>query len=1054
MPLSTKELAIPSSAFAAELLGIELLEEQARRLAAGLTVDMRRAQRPRKHLRRLVEHSKALRKLYTELAADVRAGEPPSPAAEWLLDNFFVVTAAARDVWRDLPASFVRRLPRIAADEYAGQPRVYALASELIRLSALRLDAQRLQRFITAFQSIAPLTMGELWAWPSALKLALVEHVRVHADVLAARRTHREVADRIVARFDASSVADHAWPAEAHPAFVIRLLQRSQEHENPSALRRQVELALAAKGHSIEDAISAEGRHQASEQAAMASLIGSLRLISSFDWSEFFESVSLVEQVLQRDPAGVYARMDFRSRDRYRHAIEELAEPTGEGQQRVALSSVEYARRIAERTPQARGAHVGYHLIGRGRPAFEASIAWVPKSGQRVRRLFFRWAAPIYVGAIVAGSGVLLAAAAWYAAQHGGSGAWLLAIVLLAAIPASELTIQIIQRLLSRLVEPRRLPRIDYDLIPPDARTMVIVPTILDSVERVRELAEHLEVQAAGNLDPHIHFALLSDFRDATSETLPQDAAILATAREAVTALNAQYPGDAGGRFFLFHRTRQWNDREQLWMGWERKRGKIEEFNRMLRGATDTSFAVQVGDLDVLPRVKYCITLDSDTRLPRDAARQLIGIITHPLTRATFDPKVGRVTEGYGILQPRVSVTYASAAGSLFARLYAGHTGVDPYTTAVSDTYQDLFAEGIFTGKGLYDVDAFTAALEDTMPENRLLSHDLFEGVHARAALVSDVELVDEYPSSVLTHARRQHRWIRGDWQILLWLLPFVPSRRGLTRNTLPLISRWKIFDNLRRSLVPSTLLALLIAGWTVLPGSPWIWTGVVMGVIASELLPVAARLLAAPRPGESVSVFLRNLRDDAATALAQMLLGVTLLAYHAVDSVHAIGLTIIRLAVTKRRLLEWETAAAAASRAGGPRGRKALRRFTREMMASPIVAASAALGIAVLDRAALAVAAPFLLLWFAAPGIAYWLSLPIGARARPLDERQRILLRRTTRKTWRFFDVFLRDEDGWLPPDNIQEDGDTARLARRTSPTNIAMGLLSTLAAHDLGYL
>ena len=1053
MPLSVKELAIPSSAFSAELLGIELLEEHARRLAAGLTVDMRRARRPRKHFRRLVEHSKALRTVYTSLAKDVRAGEPPSPAAEWFLDNFYIVTAAARDVWRDLPADFVRRLPRVASEEYAGQPRVYALASELIRLSALRLDAQRLQRFITAFQSIAPLTMGELWAWPSALKLALVEHVRVHADVLAARRTHRELADRIADRFDLAAVSAHGWPPEAHPAFVIRLLQRSQELENPSALRHEVELALAAKGHSIEDAITAEGRHQASEQAAMASLIGSLRLISSFDWSEFFENVSLVEQVLQRDPAGVYARMDFRSRDRYRHAIEELADPTGESQQRVALASVEYARRIAERTPQARGAHVGYHLIGRGRPGFEASIAWVPAWGKRLRRLFFRCAAPIYVGAIALGTALLLTAALIYANEHGGRGVWLLVIALLGAVPASEFTLQILQRLLSYLIPPRRLPRFDYDVIPRDARTMVIVPTILDSVERVRELAEHLEVQAAGNLDPHIHFALLSDFRDATAETLPQDEEILAAARDAITTLNARYPGEAGP-FFLFHRTRQWNERERIWMGWERKRGKIEEFNRMLRGATDTSFTVQIGDLDVLPRVKYCITLDSDTRLPRDAARQLIGIITHPLNRATYDPRVGRVTEGYGILQPRISVTYTSAAGSLFARLYAGHTGVDPYTTAVSDTYQDLFAEGSFTGKGLYDVDAFMAALEGTVPENTLLSHDLFEGLYARAGLVSDVELVDEYPSSVLTHARRQHRWIRGDWQILLWLLPVVPSRRGFTRNTLPLISRWKIFDNLRRSLVPSTLLAQLVAGWTVLPGSPLMWTAAVTAVLASELLPIAARLLASSRLGEYPSVFFRNLRDDAATAMAQMVLGVTLLAYHAVDSVHAIALTIVRLAVTRRSLLEWETAAAAAARTVAHPGRKALRRFTREMIASPIVATVAAILVLVGDPAALAVASPFLVLWFAAPGIAYWLSLPIDARARPLDDRQRLLIRRTARKTWRYFDTFVTEADAWLPPDNYQEGGDAPRLAQRTSPTNIAMGLLSAMAAHDLGYL
>ena len=1054
MVFSAKELAIPASSFAAELLGIELLEERARRLAAGLTIAGRGGS-ARAHLRRLDEHMRVLTGVYSSLADDARAGEPPSPAAEWLLDNFFIVSAAARDVRRDLPAGFFKRLPKVAADEFAEQPRIYALATEVIRLSGLRLDAQRLQRFIAAFQSIAPLTMGELWAWPSALKLALVERVRIHAEVLAASRAQRQLADRLVTEFASHSIAATAWPAETHPAFVIRLLQRSQEFENAAALRRDLERALAERGNSVEEAISSEGRHQASEQSAMASLVGSLRLVSTFDWSEFFESVSLVEQVLHRDPAGVYGRMDFRSRDRYRHAIEELAEPTGEAQLRIALKSIEYARRGAERGAiEGRAAHVGYHLIGWGRGAFENSIAWVPKRGERLRRLLFHWATPGYLGAIGLGTCVSMAAAAWYARAHQAHGLSLLIVMLLVAVPASEFTIQILQRLINSFLPPRRLPRIEYDRIPTDARTMVIVPTILDSVERAIDLAEHLEVQAVGNLDPHIHFAILSDFRDAPVETQPHDEEILATAREAIERLNVKYADGAGGRFFLFHRRRQWNPSERLWMGWERKRGKIEEFNRLLRGATDTSFSVQVGDLGLLPSVKYVITLDSDTRLPRDAARELIGIITHPLNRAGFDPVAGRVTDGYGILQPRVSVTFKSAAGSLFARLYAGHTGVDPYTTAVSDTYQDLFGEGIFTGKGLYDVDAFMRALEDSVPENALLSHDLFEGLHARAALVSDVELVDEYPSSVLTHARRQHRWIRGDWQILLWLLPAVPSRRGLKRNPLPLISRWKIFDNLRRSLIAPTLLLLLIAGWTILPGSPVLWTAAVVTVLASQLLPVIGRLLTGPGRAQSIPVFLRNVRNDAITALAQVALGIALLAYHAFDSVHAIGLTLVRLAVTKRRLLEWETAAAVAAKGAGLPGREALARFSREMSASPIIAALAALAVVATGRNTLGLASPFLFLWMLAPGIGCWLSLPVGARARPLDDRQRALLRRTARKTWRYFETFVTQADGWLPPDNYQEHGEAPKLARRTSPTNIAMGLLSTLAAHDLGYI
>jgi cyclic beta-1,2-glucan synthetase len=1034
-----------------ELLSIELLEEHARRLAALLTIAPGRRGSGRAHVRQLKDHMRALREVYVAFADDAQR-EPLSPAAEWLLDNFHLISAAARDVQHDLPPAFFRRLPRVASDEFAGLPRIYALALELIRLSAGRLDAARMQRFISAFQSVTPLTMGELWGWPSALKLALVDYLRSRGDTLAMTRRHRIAADRMAAGIEAASTR-FEWPADVHHSFVTRLLELSRDlGALASELYHELETLLAARGQTLEDVIRAEGQHQAAAQASMANLITSLRLMSTFDWSEFFESVSLVEQVLQRDPAGVYGRMDFRSRDRYRHAVEELAAPTGEAQLLLALKAVERGRQTHVRTPHARAAHVGYHLVGGGRREFERSIAWAPDLRLRLSRIFFACATPGYLGTIAAGTAFLAAVAVGYAWLHGWRGAGLVFVALLVAVPASELTIQLLQRLISYLIPPRRLARIELTEVPPSARTMVIVPTLLDSAGRVADLIEHLEVQALGNLDPHVHFALLTDFPDAPTETMPHDAEILGAAREGIRALNAKHARD-GARFYLFHRFRQWNPREGLWMGWERKRGKIEEFNRLLRGATDTSFAVTVGDLRVLPDVKYCITLDSDTRLPRGVARELIGIISHPLNRPEFNPTVGRVTEGYGIVQPRVSVTFMSAAGSLFARLYAGHTGVDPYSTAVSDTYQDLFGEGIFTGKGLYDVDAFMAALEDSVPENALLSHDLFEGLHARVALASDVELVDEYPSSVLSHARRQHRWIRGDWQILLWLFPAVPSRQGLKRNTLPLIGRWKILDNLRRSLVAPTLLAMLIAGWTILPGPQWVWTMMVMGVAASQLLPVIARLLVGPGRAQSIPVFLRNLRHDTAIALAQVLLSLTFLAFHAFDTAHAIGVTLIRLAVTRRRMLEWETAAAAAARAAGFVGQR-LRRFVIDMVSSPVIGVVTALGIVLRDPDAMVAAAPFLVLWTFAPAIAYWLSLPVGERVRPLSDRERTVLRRTARKTWRYFDTFVTEADGWLVPDNYQEAGEAPRLARRTSPTNIGMGLLSMLAAHDLGYI
>ncbi|MGH9334731.1 MAG: GH36-type glycosyl hydrolase domain-containing protein, partial [Vicinamibacteria bacterium] len=825
-----------------------------------------------------------------------------------------------RDVHQNLPRSYYRELPKLAARELSGDARVYAMAVELIRHSDSRLDRQKLLRFVNSYQTVAPLTIGELWAWPSMLKLSLAENLRRLAEEMLAAREARRAADVYVARIDGAGVGrPPPLPAVLHSAFVLQLLQRVREYgPRLSAVRAAVEEHLASEQLTSEEAIRSEHQSQAAAQVSVANAIVSLRLCATLDWSQYFEAVSLVERVLARDPAGLYGSMDFLSRDRYRQAVEQLAEPTGEAQVRVALRAVESARLAAEEgSTDERASHVGHHLIGKGRRDLEADIAYRPRLGGRVRRFVFAHATAIYLGSVALLTAFLSGLGLAYVRAQGGSSWAQAAAILLALLPASEVAIAFIQSLVALFATPRRLVRLDFTEIPETARTMVVVPTLLTSVPDVNERIEHLEVLALGNLDPRIHFAILGDFRDAPSAEMPEDDAILAAARAGIESLNARY---GQGRFFLFHRVRQWNPAEGSWMGWERKRGKIAELNRLLRGATDTSYHVQIGDVEILPKVRYCITLDSDTRLPRDAAKKLVGIISHPLNRPRLDPRLGRVTEGYGILQPRVSVNLTSAAGSLFARLYAGHTGVDPYTTAVSNTYQDLFCEGIFTGKGLYDVDAFMDSLEGRVPDNALLSHDLFEGLYARTALVSDVEVVDDYPSSVLAHARRQHRWVRGDWQIFWWLLPVVPTRSGFARNRLPLISRFKIFDNLRRSLVAPATVALLLAAWTLLPGNPAVWTFAVLLAIAFPLYPLLLKALAGPEPQQPFRAYTGAVWEDTRTALARASLQLTFLANEAFEMAHAIAVTLLRVAVTQRRLLEWETAAAVSAGASDAR--------------------------------------------------------------------------------------------------------------------------------------
>ncbi len=1039
------------SPVATELLSVERLEEEARALAARFTIDPRPRRGGREASNRLNRNARALSDAYRAFLTAAQEGEFLTSAAEWLLDNYPVVASGIRDVRHSLPRGYQRELPKLALRGRAGQARVYAMAAELLRHSDSRLERQRLLRFLDGFQTVAPLTIGELWAWPSMLKLALIEALRLLTDEMLRGREARLQADVYLKRNQDAGSGGHApvLPSNVSNAFVVQLLRGTRE-QGPQlhGVRAAVDVTLATLKTSAEEIVRRELQRQAEIDTSVANVLTSLRLCSELDWSEIFDATSLVERALRRDPAGTYSLMDFQSRDRYRQAVEELAAPSvsGETQVRMALRAVESAREAARRGPlpdrDDRATHVGYHLIGKGRPDLEADVAYRPRLKRRLVRFLFGHATGVDLGAIAAITLAFVGGGVLYARQAHPLLAALALVALALLIPASELTIAWVQYLIARLVPPRRLPRLDYEAgLPREARTMVIVPALLTSVEQVTALLEHLTVVALGNVDPFIHFAILGDFADAPERQRPGDDAILAAAREGIEAINRRSEEGRKDWFYLFHRARQWNPAEGVWMGWERKRGKIEEFNRLLRGSTTTSFDVQLGDLTILPEIHHCLTLDADTYLPRDAAKKLLGIHAHPLNRPYFDPKLKRVTAGYGILQPRVSVNLASAAGSLFARTYAGHTGVDPYTTAISDTYQDLFGEGSFTGKGLYQVDAFMQSTEGRVPENALLSHDLFEGLYARVALVTDVEVVDDYPASVLSHAQRQHRWVRGDWQILWWLFPFVPGPAGLVRNRLPLIARWKIFDNLRHSLAAPATLALLVLGWTVLPGDPAVWTAAVLAAMAVPIYPVILKALRRRQVPQPWRVTAHTLFHDGLTAIAQAGLQLTFVANQAYQMVNAVLVTLFRMTITHRRLLQWETASAVAARTAKLTRSAQAWAFLFGLGASPVIGAGALGLVFWLRPAALPAAAPVIALWIAAPVIAYLMSRPTPEPAHQINAADRRFLRLLARRTWRYFESYMGPEDHGLPPDNVQELPSTI-VAHRTSPTNIGMGL------------
>jgi len=791
-------------------------------------------------------------------------------------------------------------------------------------------------------------------------------------------------------------------------------------------------------------------------------LITSLRRVGEMPWRDLFESVSLVDRALAADPAGAYACMDFESRDRYRAAIAGLAKFSGKSEREVAEAALELAatcgmqsfsaasapdgrpqnttlRPTLDSRAALRRSHVGYYLIDRGREQLESRIAYRIPLRAYPKELFLRYPTASYLIGIE-----LLTFFTVIALTSGvGSLTPILAGLLLLILPATQTAVDFMNHLVTWLLPPRALPKLDFsEGVPEDCATMVAVPSLLLDEAQVRDLVLDLEIRFLANRDPNIYFGLVTDTPDSDRPVDDRDA-LVAVCRRLVEGLNRRYPGSP---FFLFHRNRIYNDSEGRWMGWERKRGKLLDLNRFMRGGFD-AFPVKVGRLEILPQIRYVITLDSDTQLPRDAAARLIGAIAHPLNAAVVDPIRNVVVEGYGILQPRIGVSIQSAARSRLAVIYSGETGFDIYTRAVSDVYQDLFGEGIFTGKGIYEVDVVRSVLERRFPDNTLLSHDLIEGAYARAALASDIELIEDYPSHFSAYNRRKHRWVRGDWQILRWIFPRVPDYSGnFVPNPIALISEWKIVDNLRRSLFDPSLLLLLLGAWFVLPGSPVFWTAMAAAVL---FLPVWCdfffSLLRMPRRWRPFGAWARDTLHTFLNGHAIALFGLIFLLHQALLSLDAITRSMLRVFVTRRKLLEWQTAAEAET------ARKSKATVDTYLEWTPFIALVVGLLVWVLRPAALPAAAPVVSLWIASRAVSAWLNRAPQTVNRALARQDREWLLENGEKICRYFHDWSSPSTNWLIPDSVREDG---AVALRVSPTNLGILLNARIAAVHFGVM
>ncbi len=1026
---------------------------------------------------RLTENARVLQAIYMQLDHAVTSKRSVTPAAEWLLDNFYIVERQLSELRRSLTPQFETSLPKLSTGEFVQLPRVFALAWELVGHTDSQLDLPSLVTFIKGYQQVEPLRIGELWSLSVLLRVVLLENLRRVGEQVVKARLERErantLADGLLDLQGSESVRplptsttdvllSEFGPEPLPIPFAYQLLQRLRDQGEVGATAQTwLEHKLHQQGLNTQEVVHHEQSRQVAANVTVRNIVTSLRWSAALDWQQFFESVSLVDVVLRQDPW--YEQLEFATRDHYRQVIEELARGSKQSEIDVAKQVIALVQSAAPHNPQQRTVttplgeqHItpqkliresGYYLLDKGRSDLEHALGFKPTLRQSVIRRGLHLGLPLYLTSLFFLTLLLLALAVMPALQLGLATWWVLVLALLASLPASDLALSLVNTFVTNAVPPRKLPRLEFkEGIPDSFTTLVAVPVLLGNREQLQASLNHLEEHYLANVDEVLDFALLSDYQDAAQETMPGDDELLAAARAGIAGLNERYPKNDGTlndstskksnvRFWLFHRQRLWNESEGCWMGWERKRGKLHELNRLLRGDMNTSFIFE-NALRYPQGVRYVLTLDADTRLPRDSVRALVGTLAHPLNQPQLSNTENRVASGYAILQPRVTPLLPRPDDhSHFRKVFGAPAGLDPYVGAVSDLYFDAFAEGSYTGKGIYDIDTFEKVMGSRVPENSMLSHDLFESNFARTGLVTDVSLFEPFPSHYGINAARTHRWLRGDWQLLPWL--FSKEIQGL--------GRWKMLDNLRRSLTAPFAFFTLLVGW--LSPTPLVWTLFILGLYGGlTFFPVLVGLL--PQvSGSNLRYHFKRVAKDVALASWRWFSSVAFLAHQTALSLNAISRTLWRLYVSHRHLLQWIPAAQLQARAD-----LQVSSFYRRMRDTLVFVAGAFLLVLVFQPQHLPYAAPFVLLWLVSPFMAQRMSVP-HVKTDGLEPSQTQTLRTIARRTWHYFETFVTPLENHLPPDNVQEDPQQV-IAERTSPTNIGLYLLSVVSAHDFAWI
>ena len=965
-------------------------------------------------------------------------------AAQWLLDNLYLIEKEYKDVKHNMPKSYYENMPVIDKGLMRGYPRIYSIALEMVSYSSGIIDEQLIDHFIIGYQKHNLLSTGEIWALPIMLRIALLQYVSSISDSIVAaqkeKNTGESIADSLIDAYADGDLEDKIKEISQEnisfsPHSIERILKvlRDNGVEN-TLIYTWIDEKLESQETNSEKMITLEHQLVSKYQINIGNCINSIREVEGLNWKENFKKISALEKILNSDPSGIYKGMDFETKDYYRHCIEKLSK-------RYKVSEIYTARKVVEcaiddNSNTQLKKHVGYYLMEDGLEFLKIKLGITDKGFNLARKKLNKHSVKLYIYTNLIGTILLswiLDTYIYLGDNNEISWKYFLAFTAL-LIPCSEIINSIFNWSINHLTEPAFIPKMEFkDGIPDHCKTIVVVPTLLINEKKILDLINDIEVYYMGNKDKNLYFAVLGDFADSKSEYEEKDNELINFALKNINLLNKKYNKGQDDKFFFLNRYRKFNEKQRSWIGWERKRGKLMEFNALLRGDKNTSYNTISGSISCLMDVKYVITLDSDTMLPRDNAKKLIGSMAHILNIPVLSKDGKTVLRGHALMQPRVNISVTNAGKTLFSKIFSGETGIDIYTRAVSDVYQDLFDEGMYTGKGIYDIDIFNEVLNDQIPENTVLSHDLLEGCMVRAALVTDIEFIDGYPPFYMASCDRVHRWIRGDWQIIPWLF----------KSSLNSLSKWKIFDNLRRSLLAPSLMIITVLSFTLLNDSDGWLTVAVVSLISPILFNVSDKVIS-PARGISLSGKIRDIKS----AVKQFFLIFCFIPYQAYISINAIIRTLYRLVFSKKNLLEWKTSAEAEAKCG-----RKIKDYIYKMWVSSAAAVlimyfafkrSIDIGFVML---------PSSIIWFVSPLIAYYISKEAKVLKEELSEHDIQYLRKVSRKTWAYFEDFLNKENNYLAPDNFQEYANVG-LAPRTSPTNMAMGITCTISAYDFGYV